>query len=99
MLGINLKGRAAAQRHPGAPIEFISHGIELLLAVAAQIGALGEILAQQPIRVLVVAPLSRAVGIAEVHLHARVPGELGMFGHLPAPCHRSEFCAWGQLLS
>ena len=85
MPGIDLKGRAAAQRHPEAPIEFTSDGIELLLAVAAQTGVLGEILAQQPIRVLVAAPLLRAVGIAEVHLHARVPGELGMPGHLPAP--------------
>ena len=48
MLGINLNGFAPAQGHPGAAIEFIGHGIELLLRVVAQVRALGEVLAQPP---------------------------------------------------
>ena len=85
VLGINRKGRAPAQRHPGTAIEFVSYGIELLLAVAAQIRTLGKVLAQQAVSVLVAAPLPGAVGVTEVDLHACVVGELGMFGHLPAP--------------
>ena len=46
VLGIDLNGLAPAQSHPGPPIEFISNGIELLLGVATQIGALWEVLAQ-----------------------------------------------------
>lgn len=89
VLGIHLQGRCIAQCHPGAAIELIGHGIELLLGVAAQIGALGEVLAQQPIGVFVTAAQPRAVGITEVHLHTRILGE-----HWRA---RPSPLGWGRL--
>ena len=51
VLGIHLQGCCIAQCHPGAAIELIGHGIELLLGVAAQIRTLGKVLAPQPSRV------------------------------------------------
>lgn len=70
MLCLHLKRRAVTQGHPGAPVEFISYGIQLLLRVAAQIGALGEVLAQQPIGVLVASPLPRTVAHRSVKTYA-----------------------------
>ena len=85
VLGIDLQGRAVTQGHPGPPVEFIGHRIKLLLGVATEVRTLGEVLAQQPIGVLVATPLPRAVGVTEVHLHACVLGKSGVLGHLPAP--------------
>ena len=60
VLRIDLQRSAVAQGHPGSPVERIGHGIWLLLGVGAQIDALGEILAQQPMGVFVAAPLPRS---------------------------------------
>ena len=40
---------------------------------------------QQPIRVLIAAALPRAMGVAKVHLHSRVPAWFLEFRHLTAP--------------
>src|SRR5574337_329864 len=82
VLGIDLNGLAPAQRHPGSAIEFVSHGIELLLGINTQIGAFGEVLAQQPVGVLIAASLPGAVWVAEVDLHTGVFAEPGVLGHL-----------------
>ena len=66
VLCINLVRGAEPLGHPGAAIAFIGHRIQLLLCVSAEVCPLGEVLAQQPIGVLVAAPLPRKVGIAEV---------------------------------
>ena len=64
--------RSPAERLARPAIERRSHGREVIGAVRAQVGALREVLPQQPIGVLVRAALPRAVRVAEVHLHAGV---------------------------
>lgn len=59
VLRIDRQRSAVAQGHPGSPVERIGHGIWLLLGVGAQAGALGEVLAQQPMGVFAAAPLPR----------------------------------------
>ena len=45
-------------------------------------GVLGQVLPDQSVGVFVGPPLPRAVGLAEVHRHAHLCGELLMAGHL-----------------
>ena len=56
----------------GPRVEGSRHSGNSLRIVHAEIGTFWEILAQQPVSVLVGATLPRAVGIAEVDLDARV---------------------------
>ena len=69
----------------GHPLSSFGHGIELLLCVAAQVRALGKVLAQQSIGVFVTTPLLMTVGVAEINLHVRIRTELSMLGHLAPP--------------
>src|SRR5215211_4211020 len=62
-------------------VEGDRHGRKVLSVVHAEVGALREGLAQQPVGVLVRATLPGAVGIAEVDRHARLDPELGVLGH------------------
>src|SRR5947209_3258645 len=55
---------------------------ELLGAVAGEVGASGEILAQQPVGVLVGGTLPWASWITEVDLQTAVEPELDVLGHL-----------------
>ena len=65
MLGMNVKGLAPPQSYPGAPIEPIDNGIQILRAITTQTSPLGEVLAQQSVGVLVASPLPGAVGVHE----------------------------------
>src|SRR3954452_16919103 len=62
-------------------VEGDRHGGKVLGAVHAEVGALGKVLAQQPVGVLVRATLPGAVGIADVDRHASLDPELGVLGH------------------
>src|SRR3954465_10665282 len=62
-------------------VEGDRHGCQVVGAVHAEVGALREVLAQQPVGVLVRAALPGAVGIAEVDLKTGVDPELGVLGH------------------
>jgi hypothetical protein len=68
----------------GAAVERVSDSGQVVDAVSTQVGALGEVLAQQAVDVLVGSALPRAVGIAEEHRNAGVDAELGVLGHLRA---------------
>ena len=57
-------------------------GVQLALGVARQVRALGQVLAQQPIRVLVGAALPRAVGIGKEHPDREPLGQALVLGHL-----------------
>src|SRR3954469_2984570 len=63
-------------------VEGRSHGCKVLGAVPAEVGALREVLAQQPVGVLVRAALPGAVGIAEVDLETSVDPQAGVLAHL-----------------
>ena len=74
--------RPPAQRLARPRVERRGNRRERVPAVRAQVGALREVLPQQPVGVLVRAALPRAVRIAEVHPHARVDPQLRMLRHL-----------------
>ena len=52
-------------------LQAVGDSVELFLAVDTQVRALGQVLAQQAVRVLAGAALPRAVRVAEVHRDAR----------------------------
>lgn len=79
-----LVGRIPVQRLAGPVVHQVGNGIERILVVHAQVGALGQELAQQAVGVLAAALLPRAVRVAEVHPHASRSGELLVPGHLLA---------------
>ena len=66
----------------GSRIELPGNGIKLCLREAGEIGALGEILAQQAIGILVDAALPRAVRIGEIHGDASDFGKPCVLRHL-----------------
>src|SRR5918994_3511018 len=74
-LGESLRWFHPAKGLSRPPVELTGDRVEVVLVVDRQVGALGEVLPQQPVGVLVAAPLPRAVGIAEVDLHAGLDGE------------------------
>src|SRR5215211_8242067 len=63
-------------------VEGDRHGRKVLGAVRAEVSALGEVLAQQPVGVLVRAALPGAVRIAEVDLKTGVDPQAGVLAHL-----------------
>ena len=65
----------------GPVVEGGSDCVEVVLVVAGQVGALGEVLAQQAVGVLVGAALPGAVWIAEVDRHAGTDKLLRVLGH------------------
>ena len=72
-----------AQALPWPVVDFICIRIKLLLAVARQVGALGDVLTHQAVHVLAGAPLPRAVRVTKVHCD---PGD---FSQLLVPSHFS----------
>ena len=76
--------RFPAKGFAGSCIESGRDGGDRLGSMGTEVGALREVLTQQPVGVLVGGPLPRAVRIAEVDLHACVDPEPRMFGHFGA---------------
>jgi hypothetical protein len=77
-------GGAPAEGLPRAGVQGGGDGGEIVEAVPGKICALGEVLAQQPVGVLVGGALPRAVRIAEVDLQAGVDPQLRVLGQLGA---------------
>jgi hypothetical protein len=67
-----------------AAIQLGGDGIQGDLVELAEVSALGEVLAQQAVGVLVGAALPGATRVTEIDLDARVDRELQMLGHLLA---------------
>jgi hypothetical protein len=67
-------------------------GCEVVGAVPGEVGSFREVLAQQPVGVLVGAALPRALRVAEVDLKAAVDPQLRVLAHLGAlvPGQRPE---------
>src|SRR4051795_1737765 len=75
-LGEHLAWFQPAERLSRPAVELGGDGVEVGLVVGGEVGALGEVLAQEAVGVLVAAPLPGAVGVAEVDGHAGVDREL-----------------------
>jgi len=73
-----------AVRSPRSVVQAVGDGIEFVLAVDAQVRALGQVLAQKAVGVLAGTALPGAVRIAEVHPHPGVQRQLLMPAHLLA---------------
>jgi hypothetical protein len=71
-----------AQGLSRSPVEFVGDGVEVGLGVNRQVCGLGEVLAQQPVGVLIRAPLPGAVRITEVDLDTGIDAELHVVAHL-----------------
>src|SRR5450755_3889271 len=67
-LGDASAGLAEPQTLAGAVVELVSHAIEIDVGQRAEIGALGKVLAQQPVGVLIGPPLPGRVGVTKVDL-------------------------------
>src|SRR5579884_3368361 len=85
---IDLRRRPVAVQPARAMVELCGDRIELLLAQTTEILALGQVLAQQPVGVLIAAALPRAVLMAQVDRHASRSGNGLVLGHLPAAIPR-----------
>ena len=84
VLGQHLYGEFPAQGLARPRVQQVSDLIEPLLSHQRQVRSLGQILAQQPVGVLVAAPLPGAVGVGDVDLHARACAQFGVLGHFTA---------------
>jgi hypothetical protein len=69
-------------------VQLSRHGVELGLRVARDVDALGQVLPEQAVRVLVAAALPRAAWIAEVDLDVGGKREPLVTGHLFASVPR-----------
>ncbi len=73
-------------------VERVGHRLEIFGAVSAEVGALGEVLTQESVGVLIGAALPWWLWVAEVDLDAGVDAKLGVLGHLlaTAPSQRAS---------
>jgi hypothetical protein len=67
-----------------ASVELVGDGVELELGAVTQAGVAREVLAEQPVGVLVAAALAGAARITEVDGYAAGDGEHGVLCHLAA---------------
>ena len=70
-------------------------GVQLTLGVCGEIRALGQVLAQQAISILVGSALPGAMRIGKEHLDREAVRQPLMLRHLFPPDHRSAFFAVG----
>lgn len=75
-----LGGCAPAKTFAGSVVDRSSDRRELATVPTGEVGALREVLAQQPVGVLVRASLPWAVRVGEEHRDAGLGGELGVLG-------------------
>ena len=81
-LRVDFQGRGKVETFPRARVQAMRNGVQLALRVARQVRALGQVLAQQPVRVLIGAALPRAVRIGTEDLEREPLGQALMLGHL-----------------
>src|SRR4051794_17974395 len=77
-------GGVVAEAFAGAVVEFVGDVVEVGAGVGGQVGALGEVFAEQAVGVLVAGALLGAVRVGEVDLDAGGGGDLGVSGHFGA---------------
>ena len=90
-LRIDFQGRGKVEALSRSRVQPMGDGIQLTLGVARQVCPLGEVLAQQPVRVFIGAALPRAVRIGKEDLDCEPFGQALVFGHLFPPIIRQGF--------
>ena len=79
---IDFQGRGEVKTFSWARVQAMSNDIQLALRVPRQVGTLGQVLPQQPVRVLIGASLPRAVRIGKEDLDREPLDQLLVLGHL-----------------
>src|SRR5689334_1418348 len=74
-------GGGVVEGAAGAGVELVGDGVEVGLGVGGQVGAFGEVVADQAVGVFVGAALPGRMGVGEVDRDAGGDGELGVVGH------------------
>ena len=88
---IDFQGRGNVEAFSRACVQAMGDGIELALRVARQVGTLGQVLAQQSIRVLVGATLPGAVRIGKKDLDGEPFRQARVLSHLFPPIIGQRF--------
>ena len=81
-LRIDFQGRRKVETFSWARVEAMRDGVQLALRIARQVGALGQILTQQPMGVFIDPALPGAVRIGKEDLDREPLGQLLVLGHL-----------------
>jgi len=79
---IDFQGRRKVETFPGTRVQAMRDGVQVTLRVAREVRALGQVLAQQSVRVLVGAALPGAVRIGKEDLDRESLGQLRVLSHL-----------------
>ena len=90
-LRIDFQGRGKAKTFPWAGVEPMGDGIQLSLGITREVRPLGQVLAQQPIGILVGAPLPWGVRIRKEDLNREPLGQARVLGHFFATIVRQGF--------
>ena len=81
-LRIDFQGRGKVETFPRARVQAMRDGIQRTLGIARQVRTLGQVLAQQPICILVGAPLPGAIWIGKEDPDRQPLRQAFMLGHL-----------------
>jgi len=87
----DFQGRGEVETCSWTCVQAMSNGVQLSLGVSRQVRSLGQVLAQQPIRILVGPPFPRRMRIGKEHLNLEVLRQALVFGHLFPPIVRQGF--------
>lgn len=87
-LRINFQGRGTVQTFSWARVEAMREGVQLARRIPRQVGALRQILTQQPIGVCIGTAVPGAVRIGTEDLDREPLGQLRVLGHLLPPIVR-----------
>ena len=94
---IDFQGRGKVEAFSRACVQAMGDGIQLALRVARQVHALRQVLAQQPIRVLVGAALPGAIRTGKEDPDRQPLGQACVLGHLFPPIVRQGFAQQREL--
>ena len=79
-----LGGGLPVEGFAGSTVECCGDGVEVVPGVSVEVGAVGEVLAEETVGVLVGSALPWALGVAEVDGQVGVCAELSVLGHFGA---------------
>ena len=98
-LRIDFQRRRTVETFLWACVQAMRDGVQLALGITRQVCALGQVLAQETMGVLVGAALPGAVRIGKEDLDREPLGQALMFGHLFPPIIGSGFAQWSGHMS